>query len=111
MAQDPLAALKKISPSLNKKMKNNSLDAFGKGSIPVKYKYLLAMALDAAAGTADGVAALAGEAVEAGATQEEIAEVLEILHYICGGGSIYTASIGLDKIDNLSVSLKKVCLL
>jgi alkylhydroperoxidase/carboxymuconolactone decarboxylase family protein YurZ len=100
MTFDPLLPLKKINPELYETMNKTSKISFSEGKIPVKYKYLIAMALDAAHGATDGVAALAQQAIAAGATEEDIAEVLEVLHYVCGGGSIYTAANGLSGIVN-----------
>jgi alkylhydroperoxidase/carboxymuconolactone decarboxylase family protein YurZ len=97
MTYDPLEALKKLSPNVTKKMEENSNDAFAEGDIPVKYKYLIAMALDAADGADDGVAVLGGEAIKHGATKDEIAEVLEILHYINGGGRFYICPLNTRK--------------
>src|SRR6056297_1636865 len=99
MAFDPLATLDKVNPALYKKMKDNNKAAFSEGAIPIKYKLLLAMALDAAEGATDGVTAVTQLALNHGATKEEIAEVLNVLHYVCGGGSIYTASMGMSKVE------------
>ncbi|MBN2279732.1 MAG: carboxymuconolactone decarboxylase family protein [Candidatus Marinimicrobia bacterium] len=98
MSYDPLAALKKFNPSLVKKMMTNNQTAFAEGEIPIKIKYLIAMALDACEGSVNGVTSLARQALQNGATEKEIAEVLEILHHICGAGSIYAASNGLNAL-------------
>jgi alkylhydroperoxidase/carboxymuconolactone decarboxylase family protein YurZ len=34
----------------------------------------------------------------AGATKEEILEVIHVVHYICGVGSVYTAAQGLQEL-------------
>ncbi|MDI3540152.1 MAG: hypothetical protein PWQ52_1275, partial [Methanolobus sp.] len=65
---------------------------------PLKYKFLIAMALDAAEGAADGVRVLAMQALSQGATKEEVMEAVRIACYICGIGSIYTASNGLKDV-------------
>jgi alkylhydroperoxidase/carboxymuconolactone decarboxylase family protein YurZ len=66
--------------------------AFAEGGIPLKYKLLIAMSLDAANGAVDGVKFLAMQAMQAGATKEEIMQAIRITHYIFGVGSVYTAS-------------------
>jgi alkylhydroperoxidase/carboxymuconolactone decarboxylase family protein YurZ len=66
--------------------------------IPLKYKFLLAMALDAANGAVNGVKFLAIQAMQAGATKEEIMQALRITQYIFGIGSVYTASEALKDI-------------
>jgi alkylhydroperoxidase/carboxymuconolactone decarboxylase family protein YurZ len=95
MSFDPLAPLKEVNQNLYNQMQNNSKTAFGPGTVPVKYKLLAAMVLDAAHGATNGVTSLTKAAREAGATDAEIAEFLEVLHYVSGGGSLYTASAGL----------------
>ena len=59
-------------------------DAFAPGALEVKYKFLLAMALDAQANHASGVKAFARRAREAGATEREIVEVLRVGFYLGG---------------------------
>jgi alkylhydroperoxidase/carboxymuconolactone decarboxylase family protein YurZ len=56
------------------------------------------MALDAAEGAADGVRMLAMQAMNEGATKEEIMEAVRIAQYITGAGSVYTAARGLKGI-------------
>ena len=50
------------------------------------------MALDASHGTVQGVKSLAQQAMQAGATKEEIMEALRVTQYISGAGSTYTAA-------------------
>lgn len=73
-------------------------NALSEGSIPLKYKFLIAMALDADHGAVDGVKVLALQAMEAGATKEEIMEAVRIANFIGGIGSVYTAANGLREI-------------
>lgn len=68
------------------------------GGIPLKYKFLLAMSLDAANGSVDGVKFLAFQAIQAGATKEEVMQAIRITQYIFGVGSVYTASKALEDI-------------
>jgi alkylhydroperoxidase/carboxymuconolactone decarboxylase family protein YurZ len=72
--------------------------AFVEGGIPLKYKFLLAMALDAANGSVGGVEFLAIQAMQAGATKEEIMQAVRITQYIFGVGSVYTASEALKNV-------------
>ena len=72
--------------------------AFVENGIPLKYKFLLAMALDAANGAVNGVKFLAIQAMQAGATKEEIMQAVRITQYIFGIGSVYTASEALKDI-------------
>jgi alkylhydroperoxidase/carboxymuconolactone decarboxylase family protein YurZ len=68
------------------------------GTVPLKYRLLAAMVLDAAHGAANGVKPLARQAMDAGATTEEIIEFLRVVNYVSGAGSIYTAAAGLADI-------------
>jgi alkylhydroperoxidase/carboxymuconolactone decarboxylase family protein YurZ len=91
----PLETLEKIDPELMGRLKELDAMVYGPGVVPPKYKILMAMAFDAAAGADRGVAALAQRAMKAGATREEIAETLRVAFHLTGVGSLYTASAGL----------------
>lgn len=98
MPEDPLQIIKNADPELFELIGNGRAAAFEEGGIPLKYKFLIAMALDAAEGAADGVRVLAMQALSQGATKEEVMEAVRIAYYICGIGSIYTASNGLKDV-------------
>lgn len=72
--------------------------AFQDSPLPLKVKLLIGLALDAAHGAANGVNSLARQALEAGATKEEIMDTLRVAYFITGVGSIYTAVQGLKEI-------------
>ena len=95
MAEHPLKVLETLDPELLKLVQRSHDFAIDDGALPKKTKLLIALALDASKGATDGVTALAGAALAAGATKQEIAETLRVAHYICGAGSIYTAARGL----------------
>jgi alkylhydroperoxidase/carboxymuconolactone decarboxylase family protein YurZ len=92
MAENPLQILEKVDPELLKLVQNTNTLALTDGALPKKFKLLIAMALDAAHGTVDGVRSLAGQAMKAGATKEEVAEAIRVAQYISGVGSVYTAA-------------------
>jgi alkylhydroperoxidase/carboxymuconolactone decarboxylase family protein YurZ len=98
MAGDPLEVLERLDPELLKMVRRTSELAMAEGALPRKIKFLIAMALDAAHGAADGVGSLARAAMQAGATKQEIAEALRVAHYVSGAGSTYTAARGLRDI-------------
>ena len=56
------------------------------------------MAFDASYGAVNGVKSLVQQALEAGATKEEIAEALRVAQYISGVGCIYTAGQALKEL-------------
>ncbi|MEN3050198.1 MAG: carboxymuconolactone decarboxylase family protein [Candidatus Methanosuratincola petrocarbonis] len=98
MPGDPHEAMRKIDQRLFEQVEGARRFAFSEGAIPVKYKLLIAMAIDASHGASGGVRALAEAAMRAGATKEEIAEALRVAFYISGCGSFYTAADGLGDL-------------
>ena len=98
MDKTPLEAIKKLDPAFFDRVGQIRAQVFQDGALPAKTKLLIAMALDAAAGTSTGVASLARQAMQKGATREEISEALQVTHYINGVGSVYTASAGLSEV-------------
>ncbi|OGP56502.1 MAG: 4-carboxymuconolactone decarboxylase [Deltaproteobacteria bacterium RBG_13_52_11b] len=92
MAEHPLKILEKVDPELLKRVKETSSFALEDGALPKKFKLLIAMTLDAAHGTVPGVKSLTQQALQAGATKEEVMEALRVAHYICGAGCVYTAA-------------------
>lgn len=81
-----------------KRLEETEALVYADGALPGKIKLLMAMAFDAVAGAAGGVRALAEQAMNAGATKEEIAETLRVAFLLSGVGSLYAASFGLKDI-------------
>lgn len=98
MAEHPLATMDKLDPEFMKHLRNTEALVYCDGALPRKIKLLVAMAFDAAHGAVGGVRALAEQAIEAGATKDEIAEVLRIAFHLTGVGSLYAASFGLKDV-------------
>lgn len=98
MGKHPLSAIEENDSALYGALSGARELAFRDGAIPARYKLLTALALDAAHGAANGVRALAQQALAAGATKDEIFETLRVVYHICGAGSVYTASAGLGDI-------------
>ncbi len=98
MAEHPLKIFETFDPELLKLVQDTQHFALKDGALPRKVKLLIAMALDASKGTANGVKSLAQKAMEAGATKAEIAETLRVAQYITGTGSVYTAAQGLKEL-------------
>lgn len=92
MADHPLKVFEKIDTELWNLIQNSNAFTFTDGALPMKFKLLIAMALDASHGAADGVKSLATQAMNAGATREEIIEAVRVTQYICGVGSVYVAA-------------------
>jgi alkylhydroperoxidase/carboxymuconolactone decarboxylase family protein YurZ len=92
MAEHPLKVYEELDPKLLNLVNNTRDLALADGALPRKVKLLIAMVLDAVHGASEGVQALAGEAIKAGASKEEISEALRVAQYICGVGCVYTAA-------------------
>ncbi len=91
MAENPLTYLEDLDPELVKRIRDMDAVVYADGALSKTVKLLMALALDAAAGTEKGVRALALRAQAAGATKAEIAETLRVVFQIAGPGAIYAA--------------------
>jgi len=98
MAEHPLKVFEKLDPELLTLVRNTNTFALADGALPRKFKFLIAMALDASHGAVRGVRSLAEQAMKAGATKEEIAETVRVVQYITGVGGVYTAADALREI-------------
>lgn len=98
MNKHPLSVIQENDPALFGAVNGSWELAVGGGVMPAKYKLLTAMALDAAHGAANGVRALAQQALAAGATKAEVFETLRVVCHVCGAGPVYTAAAGLEGV-------------
>ena len=92
MPENPLKVFEENDQELLKFVKDTGASAFVDGALPKKFKLLIAMALDASHGTVQGVKSLTQQAMQAGATKEEVIETLRVTQYISGAGAVYTAA-------------------
>ena len=98
MPEHPLKIFEKLDPQFLELVESTNELALADGTLPRKFKLLIAMTLDAAHGATQGVKSLAQAAMQAGATKEEITEALRVAHYISGVGSVYTAAPALKEL-------------
>lgn len=98
MPENPLSTAMKVDPGLVERMRSDDDWAFADGALSRKTKLLIALAYDAAHGADNGVRSLARQALEAGATRQEIGEALRVAFVLSGVGSVYTASQGLKEL-------------
>ena len=98
MSEHPLKVFEKLDPELLTLVRNTNTFALADGALPRKFKFLIAMALDASHGAVRGVRSLAEQAMKAGAKKEEIAETVRVVQYITGVGGVYTAADALKEI-------------
>jgi alkylhydroperoxidase/carboxymuconolactone decarboxylase family protein YurZ len=98
MNEHPLATIQKLDPELMAHLQTTDPLIYADGALPKKFKLLVAMAFDAAAGAEGGVRALASAALREGATMEQIAETLRVAYHLTGVGTLYTASRALKEL-------------
>ena len=98
MAEHPLEVIRRIDPKFFENVNNSKEFALSDGALPRKFKLLIAMALDASHGVADGTGSLARQAMGAGATKEEVVEALRVVHYISGAIGAHTAARGIKEL-------------
>jgi alkylhydroperoxidase/carboxymuconolactone decarboxylase family protein YurZ len=98
MAEHPLQVLIDNDPELIKLDREGAKAEFSDGALPKKIKLLMALAIDASMGATGGVHALAREALEAGATREEILETIRVVHFVGGHGKLHVAAQGLKGV-------------
>jgi len=95
---NPLETIAKLDPDLMKLIENNESLALDDGALSRKDKLLIAIALDASKGAVQGVQSLSLQALDAGATKEEIMDAVRVAQYINGVGCVYTAAAALNEI-------------
>ena len=96
MDVDPLRGIRALDEELIDRNEVGRQVAFSSGALQAKVKLLMAMAIDSALGTPHGVRSLAQQALQAGATREEVAEAVRVAVYVAGGFSFYNCGRGLD---------------
>lgn len=92
MPENPLKIFESLDPELLALVRQNHSLALEDGVLPKKTKLLIALAIDATIKAAGGVRSLTLQALDAGATKQEIAEALRVAQFIGGVGSVYTAA-------------------
>ncbi|MEM3366068.1 MAG: carboxymuconolactone decarboxylase family protein [Candidatus Methanomethyliaceae archaeon] len=94
----PLKIFETLDPELLQLIDKGRDFALSEGALPRKYKLLIAMAIDATLGAAEGVRSLAMGAMQASATKDEVIEALRVAYLICGTSTVYTAARALEQI-------------
>ena len=95
---NPLETIAKLDPDLMKLIESNESLALDDGALSRKNKLLIAIALDASKGAVQGVQSLTLQALDAGATKEEITDAVRVAQYIGGVGCVYTAAAAFNDI-------------
>lgn len=98
MSKNPLEIIQKNDPQFFENFQKGSQLSFTDGVLSKKTKLLIGMAIDATLGTEEGVKSLAKQAMEAGATKEEIMETARVIGFIAGAKAVFTTAYGLDGV-------------
>ena len=98
MTEHPLKILMDNDPGLIDLDRAASAYEFSDGVLPRKVKLLMALAIDASLGAVGGVHALAKEALDAGATRDEILETARVVHFVAGHGRLHVIAQGLKEV-------------
>ena len=99
MPYDWLEMIGRIDAAMVKRLHEQDEFVYADGALPRKLKLLVAMAFDASHGAVSGARALANQAKAAGATNQEMAEVLRVAYHLSGVGALYAASTALKEAD------------
>ncbi|GFN22204.1 MAG: carboxymuconolactone decarboxylase family protein [Thermoanaerobacteraceae bacterium] len=84
-------ALAERDPEFYRAVRAVAEAAMGPGALDAKTKTLITLALDAAHGAGEGVAVLARQARQLGASEEEIREALRLAYFVAGNGVLVAA--------------------
>lgn len=92
MALPPfLKALENYDPEFAQVMEKIVSLSLMEGSLDSKTRTLIALALDAALGAAEGVSSLAEQARKMGVSDQEIAEVLRLAYFASGNSVLHSS--------------------
>lgn len=98
MPEQPMTLYRNLDPEFAGLVHDAGELALADGALPRKTKLLIAMLFDAEHGATEGVQALARQALQAGATRQEILEALRVAEYLCGVGCLFTAAKALEGV-------------
>jgi alkylhydroperoxidase/carboxymuconolactone decarboxylase family protein YurZ len=92
MSSNPLDAYKEFDVKIIEQNEKLMGLAFSEGALSLKFKLLIAMAIDVENGALEGANALGKRAQKMGATKEEIMETLRIAYLIGGTRVLFTSA-------------------
>jgi alkylhydroperoxidase/carboxymuconolactone decarboxylase family protein YurZ len=100
MALPPfLKSLESNDPAFAQAIENVVSAAMAPGALDEKTKLLIALALDAAHGSIQGVTSVAMRARSVGATDAEIAEALRLAYFASGNSILIASSAAFEKTE------------
>jgi alkylhydroperoxidase/carboxymuconolactone decarboxylase family protein YurZ len=86
-----IEAIAERDPEFYQAVKAVATAAMAPGALDAKTRTLITLALDAAHGAGEGVAVLAKQARDLGASEEEIREALRLAYFVAGNGVLVTS--------------------
>jgi alkylhydroperoxidase/carboxymuconolactone decarboxylase family protein YurZ len=92
MSANPLDTYKQIDPKIVEQYENLAGLTYSEGALSIKFKFLIALAIDVENGSLEGAIILGKRAQKMGATKEEIIEALRIAYQIGGTKAIFTSA-------------------
>jgi alkylhydroperoxidase/carboxymuconolactone decarboxylase family protein YurZ len=92
MSSNPLDAYKEFDPKLIEQYEKLQGLTYAEGALSVKFKLLIALAIDVENGALQGAIAIGDRALKMGATKEEILEALRITYQIGGNKALFTSA-------------------
>ena len=97
-----MRSLASAQPALMKTFWGHHKAAVAAGALDTKYKELIALAISVAARCDDCIAHHTYDALEAGATKEEIADALGVAVLMGGGTSVVYATHAIEALDQFA---------
>lgn len=92
MPANPLDVYREFDPRVVESFHKLQELAFSEGALPQKFKTLIALAIDAEHGSAQGATALGRRALKLGASKDEIIEALRVAYYVGGNRALFTSA-------------------
>jgi len=91
VSTNPLDIYREFDPRLVESFNKLQELAFSEGALPQKFKTLIALAIDAETGSAQGATVLGRRALKLGASKDEIIETLRVAYYVGGNRALFTS--------------------
>ncbi len=92
MSSNPLDSYKELDPKLVEQYESLARLTYSEGALSVKFKLLIALAIDVENGALEGAIILGKRAQQMGATKEEILEALRIAYQIGGTKALFASA-------------------
>jgi len=92
MSSNPLDVYKEFDPTLIEQHEKLQRLTYSEGALSVKFKLLIALAIDVEHAALQGAIAIGHRALKMGTTKEEVVETLRISYQIGGNRALFTSA-------------------